>query len=199
MPGNPDVYVPLFIFKDVDRRPPARGFFFTTSTNPDMAPRMKRKVLTSDDLLCKQDEPHKKRVKHSPPLSIQSGSDGPSSSAGEVNRSTAGDRLDESEEQEQGEDSSEESRKEILDNGTSDDGEDSTSGSQFNSADSSNEPERFKFSRAKDKQTIPQRKLPDSFSAFGISSQLQSALATMSIRTPTEVQAACIPPLLAGK
>lgn len=37
------------------------------------------------------------------------------------------------------------------------------------------------------------------FSSLGISTALQSALAAMSIRTPTPVQAACIPPLLAGK
>jgi ATP-dependent RNA helicase DDX49/DBP8 len=39
---------------------------------------------------------------------------------------------------------------------------------------------------------------PPSFSALGISPPLQAALASMSIRTPTPVQAACIPPLLSG-
>lgn len=34
---------------------------------------------------------------------------------------------------------------------------------------------------------------------MGISSVLVSALAKMSIKTPTEIQAACIPPLLQGK
>ncbi|KAF5321390.1 hypothetical protein D9619_000348 [Psilocybe cf. subviscida] len=37
-----------------------------------------------------------------------------------------------------------------------------------------------------------------SFASLGISSQLQAALRSMSIKTPTKVQAACIPPLLAG-
>lgn len=37
-----------------------------------------------------------------------------------------------------------------------------------------------------------------SFSSLGISAPLQAALSAMSIRTPTEVQAACIPPLLSG-
>lgn len=36
------------------------------------------------------------------------------------------------------------------------------------------------------------------FSSLGVSRILDSALAKMSIRTPTEVQAACIPPLLEG-
>lgn len=37
------------------------------------------------------------------------------------------------------------------------------------------------------------------FASLGISAPLQASLAAMSIRTPTEVQAACIPPLLAGQ
>jgi ATP-dependent RNA helicase DDX49/DBP8 len=37
-----------------------------------------------------------------------------------------------------------------------------------------------------------------SFSALGVSPPLQAALASMSIKTPTPVQAACIPPLLSG-
>ncbi len=41
--------------------------------------------------------------------------------------------------------------------------------------------------------------LPTSYESMGISSVLVSALAKMSIRTPTEIQAACIPPLLAGE
>lgn len=38
-----------------------------------------------------------------------------------------------------------------------------------------------------------------SFESFGISSSLLTALTSMSIRVPTEVQAACIPPLLKGE
>ncbi|KAL5527879.1 hypothetical protein ACEPAG_6680 [Sanghuangporus baumii] len=38
-----------------------------------------------------------------------------------------------------------------------------------------------------------------SFAELGASKALVASLASMSIRTPTEVQAACIPPLLAGK
>ena len=41
--------------------------------------------------------------------------------------------------------------------------------------------------------------LPKSFEDFGISSALLSALHKMSIRAPTEIQAACIPPLLQGE
>ncbi|KAG5343078.1 hypothetical protein C0989_000068 [Termitomyces sp. Mn162] len=44
-----------------------------------------------------------------------------------------------------------------------------------------------------------QRPKDVSFSSLGISAPLQSALTSMSIRTPTPVQAACIPSLLAGR
>ncbi|KAI0082472.1 DEAD-domain-containing protein [Panus rudis PR-1116 ss-1] len=38
-----------------------------------------------------------------------------------------------------------------------------------------------------------------SFALFGISNALLGALSRMSIKTPTEIQAACIPPILAGR
>lgn len=53
--------------------------------------------------------------------------------------------------------------------------------------------------------SIPQKPLNiptnhhTSFSAMGISSTLLAALAKMSIRMPTEIQIACIPPLLQGE
>jgi len=37
-----------------------------------------------------------------------------------------------------------------------------------------------------------------SFSEMGISAPLEAALHRMSIHTPTEIQAACVPPLLSG-
>ncbi|KAF7332174.1 hypothetical protein MKEN_00098400 [Mycena kentingensis (nom. inval.)] len=46
---------------------------------------------------------------------------------------------------------------------------------------------------------VPAQKQPNSFAVLGISAPLQTALASMSIRTPTEVQSACIPPLLQGR
>lgn len=39
----------------------------------------------------------------------------------------------------------------------------------------------------------------ESFAALGISKPLQNALKSISIKVPTEIQSACIPPLLAGK
>jgi hypothetical protein len=61
--------------------------------------------------------------------------------------------------------------------------------------------DRLGSSRQHEKPSMPQRlppSVPASFSSLGISAPLQSALKSMSIKSPTEVQVACIPPLLAG-
>ncbi|KAF7301317.1 hypothetical protein MIND_00696800 [Mycena indigotica] len=52
--------------------------------------------------------------------------------------------------------------------------------------------------RSRTDHEVPGHK-PTSFATLGISPSLQSALSAMSIKTPTEVQAACIPPLLRGR
>ncbi|KIM46242.1 hypothetical protein M413DRAFT_441319 [Hebeloma cylindrosporum] len=63
--------------------------------------------------------------------------------------------------------------------------------------------DRLGSSGQHEKSSIPPQKLPPSvpasFSSLGISAPLQSALKSMSIKSPTEVQIACIPPLLAGR
>lgn len=48
-------------------------------------------------------------------------------------------------------------------------------------------------------QEPPAQPAATTFSSLGISPALLSALSSMSIRMPTEVQAACIPPLLQGE
>ncbi|KZT29308.1 DEAD-domain-containing protein [Neolentinus lepideus HHB14362 ss-1] len=70
--------------------------------------------------------------------------------------------------------------------------------------DSLSNPTITRFSKLKSKQ--PRRDtdtvsadLPASFASLGVSSVLQNALAQMSIRIPTEIQAACITPLLQGR
>ncbi|KAF8192546.1 P-loop containing nucleoside triphosphate hydrolase protein [Pholiota molesta] len=49
------------------------------------------------------------------------------------------------------------------------------------------------------RQTSTSASSQSSFASLGISPQLQGALKSMSIKAPTEVQSACIPPLLAGR
>jgi len=66
-------------------------------------------------------------------------------------------------------------------------------------------PSRFSFKHpqgaAAVKVVVPPRapSLPPTFVGMGVSSSLVSAMNKMSIHTPTEVQAACIPPLLNGR
>jgi ATP-dependent RNA helicase DDX49/DBP8 len=174
-----------------------------------IAPGTKRRILTRDDLLRRQEEPHRKRVKLSPPPIIsdgwETGSDASGSSTGEVQRrSTGGDDDSEESEDEDEENLSGKETEELEEDIIKSDGREAGDEDLLwdNPKNSLKEPERFSFSRVKARQISPQiseKKLPDSFLALGISPQLQSALTTMSIRTPTEVQAACIPPLLTGK
>lgn len=48
-------------------------------------------------------------------------------------------------------------------------------------------------------ELISEKTMLSTFASLGVSKPLQAALSSMSIRTPTEVQVACIPPLLTGE
>lgn len=66
-------------------------------------------------------------------------------------------------------------------------------------------PSRMSSSLARKKNSTevtsvkPEKPKVTSFAELGVSKILVSSLAAMSIRSPTEVQAACIPPLLEGQ
>lgn len=141
----------------------------------------KRKSLTADDLLRQQEGPQK-RVKfsshHSPSFPTPaSGSDEDESSVEEEDSS-----LDSDNEEQQESDETDDEQPTVP---------------QDSRADSSSSRLTIKpRTDHKPKTSIP---LSTTFSGLGISVPLQSALTSMSIRTPTEVQAACIPPLLQGK
>jgi ATP-dependent RNA helicase DDX49/DBP8 len=49
-----------------------------------------------------------------------------------------------------------------------------------------------------DLPSASREKIAGSFAEMGVALPLHVALSRMSIRVPTEIQAACIPPLLAG-
>jgi ATP-dependent RNA helicase DDX49/DBP8 len=146
-------------------------------------------VLTTDDLLRRQEEPPRKKSKIYPEFN------GLDEIASEVSDSDSDvtleqERLnDELQRRSAGE--------EELDDDDSGEPEESLTlgGSDSRFSSTLNGP------RIKTK-TLPQRlsKSPGvTFASLGISARLQASLAAMSIRTPTEVQAACIPPLLAGQ
>ncbi|KAF8826680.1 hypothetical protein HHX47_DHR5000060 [Lentinula edodes] len=147
---------------------------------------VKRKDLTSDDLLRRQEQSQLKRLRFNDrDRKEEDGSpaDAPASSSGPV-------------------------RSPLELNGQEDDSDfsDEASDSGDNISNS-----RMSERMSIDRLRIPQRievgsKLPKaapprstSFSELGVSLAIQNALKVMSIRTPTEIQAACIPPLLAGR
>ncbi|TFK43590.1 P-loop containing nucleoside triphosphate hydrolase protein [Crucibulum laeve] len=161
----------------------------------------KRKELTADDLLRIQEEPRRKRLKISRRQDLEE--------LGSDTQSTSQNSEDEEESQESGVEDSKGSVNEDSEGGD-DDNEVEENGSD--EEDSSNLPtatfeveDRFGRSRFKSGPTTMRQDslkttpLPSSFSTLGISATLESALASMSIKTPTEVQAACVPPLLAGR
>ncbi|KAJ6539286.1 P-loop containing nucleoside triphosphate hydrolase protein [Mycena capillaripes] len=143
----------------------------------------KRKSLTADDLLRQQEGPQK-RVK----FSSRHSSPSPARASGSNDGETSADE----------EDSSLNSDNDVDEDEDEDDSDDEESAvPQESRVDSSSS--RLNLKPRTDHK--PTTSLPSSttFSGLGISAPLQSALTSMSIRTPTEVQAACIPPLLQGR
>ncbi|KAI0368093.1 DEAD-domain-containing protein [Pilatotrama ljubarskyi] len=165
----------------------------------------KRQALTADDLMrMQEDGPRRKRLRledSDEELDVRS-----IASEHEQKRDRGHSKQDESEG-----DSGEESG----DSEGASDGEDDRAASEFFPASLSQTDEeedtnsRFASSRIAFKPraanptpsaSLPQPKpLPNSFESMNISSVLVSALAKMSIKSPTEIQAACIPPLLQGR
>ncbi|KIM90730.1 hypothetical protein PILCRDRAFT_811194 [Piloderma croceum F 1598] len=143
----------------------------------------KRRTLTTDDLMHRQERPDRKRLRRVE----NSGSGEGSSRQFDEDQSEA-----ETEAEDRGESDSEGDEDDVnLEDETS-----STSQSQ---------PNRFSFSRKASKPrtqlaaSVSSKPSHSTFVSMGVSPPLQAALSSMSIRTPTEVQAACIPPLLAGR
>lgn len=157
----------------------------------------KRRDLSIDDLLRMQDDGpvRKRRREDFVRADLHSDEDEDSGSSG--SDSTG-------EEEAEGVDGSDES--------SDDGGEDSdeASGSDVEAAQPDLQPEpEDAFSRVsilpRTSHAVPRNTLkappilPASYTSMGISSALLSSLNKMSIKTPTEIQAACIPPLLAGE
>jgi len=144
----------------------------------------KRRTLTTDDLMHRQEKPDRKRLRRVE----NSGSSEGSSRQSDEDQSEA-----ETEPEDRGESDSE---ADLEDDEDDVDLEDETS------CTSPSQPNRFSFSRKPRTQLAasePSKLPPSTFSSLGVSPPLQAALSSMSIRTPTEVQAACIPPILAGE
>jgi ATP-dependent RNA helicase DDX49/DBP8 len=156
-------------------------------------------VLTTDDLLRRQEEPARKKLK------ITLGFDGLDGTGSELGDETSDSEERLNDELQRG------ARRDRKNTGDEEDddvlveGEDEES---LTSGDSDSEfsftldgKNRSDFRRVKTRPISqrPPKSLGTTFASLGISAPLQASLTAMSIRTPTEVQAACIPPLLAGQ
>jgi ATP-dependent RNA helicase DDX49/DBP8 len=158
----------------------------------------KRRVLTADDLLRRQEEPLEKRSKISSLLEFD-----------DLNETNSDETLEEELENDELQRGEMRDRRNMVDEEGDDalvDGEGtdpSTSGeSNFGFPIHMDGKDRFDLQRVKPRTIVPQRPPKPTgatFASLGVSAPLQASLAAMSIRTPTEVQAACIPPLLAGQ
>jgi len=156
----------------------------------------KRRALTTDDLMRRQEEPNRKRIRSTPVVGKRHAESEGSVSGEEATVEEAGGPS-----------------RELGEDGGENDEEDGSGDSQFEQDEddvdlqdeASPPPERLKFSRTVSKPReqlsapITSKSSQDTFLSLGVSASLEAALSSMSIRTPTGVQAACIPPLLAGK
>jgi ATP-dependent RNA helicase DDX49/DBP8 len=145
----------------------------------------KRRALTTDELMRIQERPRRKRVRLSPTPTTDLDSEADELSVREEERSLC--------------DTDEDG---VQDSDASD------SDSELKHLAKLNPRQQLDTSRIEIKSRATNlhpsssqwiKPLPASFSSLGVSPSLQASLASMSIRTPTEVQAACIPPLIAGK
>jgi ATP-dependent RNA helicase DDX49/DBP8 len=156
----------------------------------------KRKALTTDDLLRRQEEPQKWRRK----LPVVQRDEDEDSSPGED------DDFDlASEDSEVGKDGNER-ESEIEESADSASGREN-SPMQTSRIGRSTKGSSLLGSRVTVKPRLSHRHTPSpetgtsknvTFSSLGVSPPLLSALSKMAIHAPTEVQQACIPPLLAG-
>lgn len=152
---------------------------------------VKRRVLTTDDLMHKQEGPSRKRLRSTMAIGKRHMEWGHESSGresvGSSNESEGGSQDENGLEDEL-------SRR----NGDETESEDEEESTLLL-------PESFNFSRIastsrghSSTSSILPKPSANTFQSLGVSAPLQAALSSMSIRTPTGVQAACIPPLLAG-
>jgi ATP-dependent RNA helicase DDX49/DBP8 len=160
----------------------------------------KRRVLTTDDLLRRQEEPVAKKLKISLPL----GFDGLDETSSELNDETSEEEEElTNNEVQRGKnrrrsagDADDDSDDALLDGK---DDEPLTSGESESEFSVTLERSGLQGVKTKPMSQKPLKPTGATFASLGVSAPLQASLAAMSIRTPTEVQAACIPPLLAGQ
>ncbi|KAJ3572469.1 hypothetical protein NP233_g3070 [Leucocoprinus birnbaumii] len=172
----------------------------------------KKRAITVDDLLKRQEEglsngsnraAKRLKLRHLESDELNPGSDGHEESESEENdnemrRQSDEDRSSEAGSSEAGseEDVGEDGGEESLDDGDSSDKEDEQRGLSIVTV--GDRMGAFVKKQIEPRPVLKQDTI-QSFTSFGVSSALVAALTSMSIKVPTPVQAACIPPLLAGR
>lgn len=158
--------------------------------------RRKHDELTTDDLLKLQEGPPSKKIRVSTSASVDSGyfAGINDSDSGSIASSSPGDDSTD-----RGEDSQED-----ADSFLGQVDEEQAENDHLELRGAMEDSGRLKMSRTNQISTrtrgLAQTSMHSikSFNDIGISSALEAALHRMSIYTPTEVQSACIPPILAG-
>lgn len=140
-------------------------------------PVTKRRALTTDDLMRRQEEPVRKKLRRTPITELHDGSSTEDSSTGsrasfdghETGEEDLGDEI-----------------------GSHDGSEDISERGQTLGTLPELSSSRVQSSKPclPIKSNAPLKEQPSSFLSLGVSNDLQAALSAMSIRTPTEVQAA---------
>lgn len=168
---------------------------------------MKRNALTTDDLLRLQDNLDRKRPRLAAHTITRRRDDSDaeydsaSNFGGSEKASESGDESPNGNREQDDEDKDKDESENESRSGSEDEDEESS----IPPMDSAFESSRISVLPRSAAQNNPGSTKPPaspaatSFSSLGISSALLNALSKMAIRTPTEVQAACIPPLLQGE
>ncbi|CAL1701049.1 unnamed protein product [Somion occarium] len=155
----------------------------------------KRKMLTTDDLMRMQEQPSSKRPREDhedESLDSDDDSASTSSSVPTIQRNRNRQAISEEDPEDFGQESSD----------SEDESQPLTIPSLADSLD------RFSSSRLsiQPRKALPtptpsilSKPVPTSFASLGISPALLNALSKMSIKTPTEIQSVCIPPILQGE
>lgn len=158
-------------------------------------PADKRKRVTADDPLRMQEKPAKRRC---PSRELDEDSEGDSDvEAPALEIRDSGEEEDDVSENSTGDSSSGDEERE------EDGEEEDTRPPAFAPSRLANEdvsPSRIALKRKdKPQSSVPLASPSTTFASLGIAPPLITTMAGMSIRAPTEIQIACIPPLLAGK
>ncbi|EAU84738.2 ATP-dependent rRNA helicase RRP3 [Coprinopsis cinerea okayama7 len=163
-----------------------------------MATRTKKRHLTTDDLLRLQEEPSLKRIKTTSFTTTRQTdqySDLEATSSdddAETGNSKKGEKALQRDEE------SDDEEAETSDSDEEDSPSSSENGESIPVVDRFGSAGKLSRSGAQSSEEVKRLSAVTSFSSLGVSNVLQTALSSMSITSPTEVQAACIPPILAG-